>query len=99
MDEWLCANKSSLNIEKKFCCFSPRSEKSEQQFNPKIREQHISKKERTKYIGIFIDSRLNWKSHILDISKNISQGIGILAKLRHFVSIEILLQIYYAIIY
>ena len=64
-----------------------------------MQEQQIREKQSIKYLGIFIDSHLNWKSHILELSKKISRGIGILAKLRHFVSIQILLQMYNAIIY
>jgi hypothetical protein len=46
-----------------------------------------------------MDCHLNWKNHILELSKKISRGIGILLKLRNFVSTQILLQIYYTIIY
>ena len=36
------------------------------------------------------DSNLNWKKHTHEIGKKISRGIGILSKLRHFVTIDIL---------
>ena len=37
-----------------------------------------------------IDSNLNWKKHKHEIGKTISRGIGILPKLRHFVTIVII---------
>ena len=52
-----------------------------------------------KYLGIIIDSNLNWKEHVHELRKKISRGISILSKLRHFVSKRILIQIYYSSIY
>ena len=46
-----------------------------------------------------MDSHLNWKDHILNLSKKLSKSIGIICKLRHFVNIQILVQLYYAIVY
>ena len=64
-----------------------------------IRNQQITQENGIKYLGILIDLQLNWKIHISELSKKISRGIGIVAKLRHYISIDVLLQIYYAIIY
>ena len=46
-----------------------------------------------------MDCNLNWKDHVLELGKKISRGIGILFKLRDFVSINILIQVYYSVIY
>ena len=41
-----------------------------------MQEQQIREKQSIKYLGIFIDSHLNWKSPILELSKKISrQGV------------------------
>ena len=46
-----------------------------------------------------IDSNLNWKKHTLEIGEKISRGIGILSKLTQFVTIDILNQLYYSLVY
>ena len=46
-----------------------------------------------------MDGHLNWKDHVYELSKKISRGIGILLKLRNFVSTHILKQVYHSIIY
>ena len=46
-----------------------------------------------------MDCNLNWKDHVLDLGKKISRGTGILFNLRDFVSIDILIQVYYSVIY
>ena len=39
------------------------------------------------------------KKHVHEVSKKISRGIGILSKLRHFVTDDILIQLYYSLVY
>ena len=46
-----------------------------------------------------IDDSVSWKYHIAFISSKISRNIGIFAKLRHFVSLQQLKQLYYNLIY
>ena len=52
-----------------------------------------------KYLGILIDSNLSWKFHIDSICKKIKKSIGIFSKLRYFVPLKILVNLYYALIY
>ena len=52
-----------------------------------------------KYLGIMIDSHLNWKSWVNYISKKIKRNIGILSKLRHYVNLKTLTNLYYSLIY
>ena len=56
----------------------------------KIINEHKS----VKYLGILIDCHLNWKEHIQQHSKKISRGIGVLCKIRHYVNVKILVQLY-----
>ena len=51
-----------------------------------------------KYLGIFFDKNLSWKFHINLISSKISNGVGIIAKLRHYVPRKILFSIYNSLI-
>ena len=50
-------------------------------------------------MGVLIDSKLSWKSHIREISKKIFCSVRILAKMRHYANINVLTKLYYAIIY
>ena len=42
----------------------------------------INQKDHIKYLGVLIDEHLNWKYHILNVSKKVSRSIGIISKLR-----------------
>ena len=56
----------------------------------KINNKDIIEKDNIKYLGVIIDSPLNWENHILAVSKQISRCIGILCKLRQFVNVKML---------
>ena len=52
-----------------------------------------------KYLGVFIDSNLSWKIHVDHSPNKISKSIGILSKMRYYTNIDILVRLYYALIY
>ena len=94
----LCAN--NLNVDKSnFVIFHPPQQSPTYSINLKIHDRVIMQKRSIKYLGALIDSSLNWKDHIHELSKKISRGIGVLLKLRKWVSTQIILQVYYSIIY
>ena len=52
-----------------------------------------------KYLGIEIDSQLNFKSHIDNVQSKIAKGIGILFKLNKILTPKTLLMLYYALVH
>ena len=64
-----------------------------------INNKIVKQEKSIKYLGIFIDSHLSWKTHIAHMSKKVSRMIGVLSKLRYFTNTEILNQLYYTLIY
>ena len=57
--------------------------------------QLLERKKCIKYLGVMIDEHLTWKNHISFIRARISRNIGILSKLRYYLSIQQLKQLYY----
>ena len=52
-----------------------------------------------KYLGMYIDKHLNWNQHIDELTKKLNRANGILSKLRYNTTLDICLQVYYAIFY
>ena len=44
--------------------------------------------------GVHIDGNLSWECHINEISKEIASGISAIKRIRYFLSLEILLNVY-----
>src|ERR1043165_9680333 len=53
----------------------------------------------TKFLGIYIDQYLNWSEHIKIISMKIAKNAGILNRLASYVPKQVLLNLYYSLIY
>ena len=97
--EWLCINRLSLNISKTNFVIFHAINKIKFPITILINNKAIQEVNYVKYLGVLIDSKLTFKPHIDELSKKISRAIGILQKLRYFVSTKILIMVYYAIVY
>ena len=73
LSQWLKVNKLSLNLKKtQYMIFSRRKSKDET-INIKIDDQSISETKSSKFLGVYIDNSLNWKTHISYIAGKISR--------------------------
>ena len=96
---WLKVNKLSLNVKKThFLIFSNKREKFDT-VEITIDDKVINQEHSTKFLGVFIDDKLNWKRHIEHISKKLSRGIGVLCKARKMLNLCSLKTLYYSFIY
>jgi len=64
----------------------------------KINTSNIRRHSCIKYLGVFIDEDMTWKSHINAISSKLSRNIGIIGKSRYFLSTCELLLLYNSLI-
>jgi len=95
--DWLAANKLSLNVEKPtFMHFSLQKKKPELKIL--INNKLVCEKEVTKYLGVLIDNKLNWKKHIEYVKTKLSRSIGIISKIRYYIPKHILIKLYYSFI-
>ena len=51
-----------------------------------------------KYLGVFLDEHLSWNKHKLDLCCKLRRANGALSKIRHYFPINILLNMFYAIL-
>ena len=83
METWLQANKLILNVEKtNFMIFGTR------RFNLNglqlyYKDKAISHVSCTKFLGVILDDKLSWNSHVNNLCNIISRNIGILRNLNY----------------
>ena len=61
--KWLKVNKLTLNVDKTQCMLFTRK-RCKTKLNTKIKNSSITQVTKTKFLGIIIDEKLNWKDHI-----------------------------------
>ena len=94
--DWFSANKLSLNIDKtNFMAFNS----SDHAFDIRMNGKSVNRVENTKFLGVYIDSRLTWNLHIHHICKQISKGIGIMSKLKFTLPLKIKIKIDMSLVY
>ena len=100
VDEWIRANNLVLNVSKStyMIMCSPRRKYNADKLALYIAKLEIIKVEQTKFLGVILDSRLNWKPHIDYICNKISKGIGILKRIRELVYTDTLMTVYNSLI-
>ena len=97
VQSWIQANRLSLNIEKTHSMLFSNTLNILP--NPvKINNTELKQVDCTKFLGLFIDSDLSWKSHINYLSKVLSRNTGILHKLKNIFPCQILLSVYSSLI-
>ena len=98
--KWLNANKLSLNIDKTHhMLFRNEMKVVKETCKVYMNRQEISEDETTKFIGVIIDNRLNWKHHIDSICNKVSKNIGIILIARRVFNKTTLWSLYYSFIY
>ena len=96
---WFRSNLLSLNVLKtNFIHFKGRKSTDNKCLQVKLNGMQIERKTCTKFLGVYINENLDWTDHVKHIVTPISRNIGILYKVRYFVSDKILLMLYNTLI-
>ena len=101
---WCDANKLSFNFSKTNFMIVKSPRKRDLAVNIKIESVDgasylLERKDRVKYLGLLLDDTVSFKHHISYVTSRISRSNGIIAKLRHFLTLPQMRQIYYSIVY
>ena len=97
---WMNLNKLTLNETKSnILCINPKLRNCQSFLIKTFDFGAILLTDNTKYRGIEIDSKLNFKTHISKVQSKISKGVGILHKLNKLLPTRTSLTLYYALIF
>ena len=98
--EWMKCNRLTLSVSKiNFILFHSSKLKPNQSFSIKIDDVCVKQVDSTKYLGVPFDANVTWKKHINELCLKLSKTVGILSKVRHFVNSNILVMLYYSLIF
>ena len=95
LNRWLLANKISLNSTKTELIFFRDKNTSIPDVKIKINGVKLVESSEVKYVGVIFDEYLTFNNHIKTMNSKLKRANNLLAISRHYVSKELLLQIYY----
>ena len=100
IQEWLAINKLSLNISKtKYMLFHHKQKDvSHIELNLEINNTPLEKVSDFNFLGLIINENLTWQSHINKLSGKISRSLGVMNRLKRFLSSDVLRIIYNSMI-
>ena len=94
------SNRLTLSILKtNFVLFHYKRLKPYRSLNLKINGVNIQEVSTVKDLGVTFDSNLTWKNHVHELCLKLSKTVGIFSKLRYYVNDDILIMLYYSLIY
>ena len=99
--KWLKINKLSLNIKKThYMCFQQKTKQiMPADISSNIDGQVIAEVTSSKFLGVIIDDKLNWRDHMSFVCRKVARGIGVIIKARKVLEKESLISLYYSFIY
>ena len=97
---WRNSNKLTINTEKcHVIIFTPIINSNVKDFFVTLNNSPITLKNHVKYLGVFIDSKLNFHFHLNAVANKFSRALGILCKLKHVLPQNALLKLYYSLVH
>lgn len=94
--KWFQANRLSVNPRKcNYIVFSNRNKSYDtDSVKVKLNNVEIPRVEKTKFLGVIIDSKLTWKFHIQELEKKLSKNIGIISRLSYVLPADVSRMLY-----
>ena len=100
--DWMQVNHLKLNLTKtNYLLFLPKSNKYKSLDKTKLfklNNYQIEQKYRCKYLGLIIDSNMNWKPHIEYVKTKLAKSLGIMYRIRYYLNKKTLNLILHSLI-
>ena len=96
--EWLNINKLSLNKDKSKYMIFHMHKKDIPSFSLKLGNTNIEKVYHFNYLGLTVDTNLNWKKHTEKVANRCSKKIGVLNRLKYVLPLCIKTMLYNTLI-
>ena len=100
INTWFQVNLLSLNYSKtNYIIFhNSRNRHNLADVNLHINNFKLQRVNFTKFLGVIIDSKLNWKMHIDKINNKVSKSVGVICKLRHILPHDHVRNLYHTLV-
>ena len=100
LTDWFYANKLSLNVNKtKYTIFTPNRNISDLHNETiKLNDTPISRENSIKFLGVYIDEHITWKTHINQLKTKLTSALFAINRTKHILPHEALKTLYFVLI-
>ncbi len=100
LKDWFDFNKLTLNLKKtKFLQFSSSRKKPDfKDVKISLDQESVERVEVFKYLGVWLDEKLNFSEHIHQISKKVNKRLGLLMRIRKNITKDTALMLYKSLV-
>lgn len=95
---WFSANKLEVNVKKTNIILFKSTARQKDNLKVLMNGEHIALVENVKFLGVCVDSLLNWKSELLALESSVSSSCYALRSLRDILNTDELKMVYHALI-
>ena len=99
LSNWMCDNKLTINPSKTEMLMVSNRIQNQNDFSIRFLHENIPFSSSSKYLGIYLDNKLNFKDHIEYVTKKVARHTGILYKIKQYLPMKARLNYYYGYIY
>ena len=96
---WTTVNRLSLNVSKTYAMLFSNRNPNRVNLPILFNGENVEFKDAGVFLGVTLDRELRFDKHINSVCKKISKTIGLLYKIRQFVSVNTMKNLYYTLIY
>jgi hypothetical protein len=92
--DWYRRNKLSLNVKKSNVMIIHRKKNIQDTIDVTINQNKLIQIDSVKYLGLHIDSKLQWQHHVNNMCKNLTKKLAMMNRSAKFVDKQTMIQIY-----
>ena len=96
VDNWLKANRISLNISKTSYMIISKQKNT---IEIRIRDSMLIKVSTVKFLGVTLDENLTFNDHVKNVTTKISKSVGVMRRLHCQLPAEVIVKLYYSLVY
>ena len=98
LSNWLNGNKICLNVNETEVVFLKSLKKqTDSDLHVKLNGERLYPTDSGRYLGILIDTNLNWHHQISNVAAKLNEDNAMLSRIRHFVNFNTRKSIYHAV--
>ena len=79
--------------------FTKKGKIENSNFNISIKKIEIKHSDHVKYLGVYIDDKMNWSYHINHLKQHLQKSFGLICKISHCINKKTTRMLYYALVY